>query len=143
MNASLTFTCDVHFGRRGAGARREIRSGSPPPAPTLAAGRVPRIARLMALAIHFGQLIRDGDVRDYADVARLGHVTRARVTQIMNLLLLAPDIQEEILFLPRITQGHGEIALGQLQRIALTADWQKQRGSWRALRETNSTRERR
>src|SRR3712207_3152134 len=33
-------------------------------------------------------------------VARLGHVTRARVTQIMNLLNLAPDIQEAILFLP-------------------------------------------
>ena len=46
-------------------------------------------------------LIDDGVVRDYAELARLGHVSRARVTQIMNLNLLAPDIQEEILFLPR------------------------------------------
>jgi alkylated DNA nucleotide flippase Atl1 len=46
----------------------------------------------MALAIHFEDLIRQGVVTDYADLARLGHVTRARVTQIMNLRL-----QEELL----------------------------------------------
>jgi hypothetical protein len=37
-------------------------------------------------------MIERGEVRDYADLARLGYVTRARLTQIMNLLLLAPDI---------------------------------------------------
>ena len=47
-------------------------------------GRVSRVARLLALAHRFEKLIADGDVRDYADLARLGHVTRARVTQIMN-----------------------------------------------------------
>ncbi len=46
------------------------------------------------------ELIREGVVTDYAELARLGHVTRARVTQIMNLLHLAPDIQETLLFLP-------------------------------------------
>jgi len=64
-------------------------------------GNIPRISRLMALAIKFDGLVRHGEVRDYADLARLGYVTRARITQIMNLLNLAPDIQEEILFLPR------------------------------------------
>jgi hypothetical protein len=59
--------------------------------------RIPRIARLMALAIKFQDMINRGEVRDYADLARLGYVTRARITQIMNLLLLAPDIQEEIM----------------------------------------------
>jgi regulator of RNase E activity RraA len=44
------------------------------------------------MAIHFDGLIRKGAVRDYADLARLGHVARARVTQIMNLLNQAPDI---------------------------------------------------
>jgi hypothetical protein len=44
-------------------------------------------------------------VTDYADLARLGHVTRARVTQIMNLLNLAPDIQEELVFLPKTIRG--------------------------------------
>jgi hypothetical protein len=43
-------------------------------------------------------LIQQGVVKDYADLARLGQVSRARITQIMNLLNLAPDIQEPILF---------------------------------------------
>jgi hypothetical protein len=49
-----------------------------------AAGRViPRIARLMAFAIRFEGLVRDERVRDYAELARLGCVTRARMTQIV------------------------------------------------------------
>jgi hypothetical protein len=84
----------------------------------------------MALAIRFEGLIRDGVVADYAELARLGHVTRARVTQIMNLRLLAPGIQEELLFLPRIQRGRDPIRLGQLQVIALTPEWRKQRRSF-------------
>ena len=60
---------------------------------------------LTALAIRFEGLVRRGDVRDYADLARLGCVTRARITQIMNLLHLAPDIQEALLFLPPHAPG--------------------------------------
>jgi hypothetical protein len=67
-------------------------------------GNLPRISKLMAFAIRFDGLVRSGEVRDYADLARLGYVTRARITQIMNLLNLAPDIQESILFLPRNDQ---------------------------------------
>ena len=59
--------------------------------------RIPRIARLMALAIKFQDMVDRGEVRDYAGLARLGYVTRARLTQIMNLLLLAPKIQESLL----------------------------------------------
>lgn len=60
--------------------------------------RIPRITRLMALAIKFQDMVDCGEVRDYADLGRLGYVTRARITQIMNLLHLAPDIQERVLF---------------------------------------------
>jgi hypothetical protein len=73
--------------------------------PVPESGRVPRLAPLMALAICFEDLIRTGQVADYADLARLGHVSRARITQIMNLLLLAPDIQEQVLFHPVWTAG--------------------------------------
>ena len=59
--------------------------------------RIPRITRLMALAIKFQGMVDQGEVRDYADLARLGYVTRARLTQIMNLLNLAPDLQEQTL----------------------------------------------
>jgi hypothetical protein len=41
----------------------------------------------MALAIKFQSMVDQGEARDYADLARLDYVTRARLTQIMNLLL--------------------------------------------------------
>jgi len=95
---------------------------------------VPRISRLMALAIRFDHLIKSGEITDQADLARLGHVTRARVTQIMNLLQLAPDIQEEILFLPRTIQGHDPIHERHLRPIAAILDWRKQRRMWQELK---------
>ena len=92
-----------------------------------AAGRVPRVARLMALAIRFDRLIRDGVVADQAELARLGHVTRARLTQIMNLLNLAPDIQEAIVSLSSSIRGTDTLTERQLRPIAAVADWNKQR----------------
>ena len=104
--------------------------------PPVEPGRTPRVSRLMALAIHFDGLIKRGVVRDYADIARLGLVTRARVTQIMNLLLLAPDIQEEILFLPRIERGRDPITERHLRVISSIVDWGEQRSMWREFRAT-------
>jgi hypothetical protein len=63
----------------------------------------------MALAIHFDGLIRDRVVRDYADLARLGGVSRARITQIMNLLNLPPWKQEELLFLDGTAAGRAQV----------------------------------
>ena len=94
-------------------------------------GRISRVTRLLALAHRFEKLIADGDVHDYADLARLGHVTRARLSQIMDLLLLAPDIQEEILFLPAVEAGEDPVHERQLRRIVATTDWRKQRRAWR------------
>ena len=101
-----------------------------------AAGRVPRIARLMALALRFEQLVRSGAVRDYAELARLGQVSRARLTQVMSLLHLAPDLQEEILFLPRVHGGRDRIYLHELQALTALLDWQEQRRRWNELRDT-------
>jgi hypothetical protein len=98
--------------------------------PALPAGRIPRIAKLMALAHHFERLVVTGVVKDYAELARLGMVSRARISQIMNLLLLAPDIQEDILFLPKTVEGHDSIKLKHLQPICLVADWAEQRRRW-------------
>lgn len=133
MIKPLTIETDFHFERRGRGSRRVLEPGTAA-VPNRPAGRLPRITRLMALAIRFDQLIVTGGVADYADLARLGHVTRARMTQIMNLLMLAPDVQEEILFLPRVTAGRDPIHLRQLQPIALVPDWRKQRQLWQSLK---------
>ena len=69
-------------------------------------------------------------MEDYADLARLGGVTRARMTQIMSLLNLAPDIQEEILYLPRTRQGRDAISTKKVLPIAQEMDWGRQRKWW-------------
>jgi hypothetical protein len=96
-------------------------------------GRVPRVARLLALAIRCEQLLKAGVIANYAELATLAHVSRARITQIMNLLLLAPNIQEALLFLPRTERGRDPIHLRQLQPLALVTDWGEQRQRWQAL----------
>lgn len=99
-------------------------------------GRVPRVARLMALAIRFDGLVREGAVSTQADLAAVGHVTRARVTQIMNLLHLAPDLQEAILFMPPVARGRDPVTEHELRPIAAEVDWGRQRLLWRRAYQT-------
>jgi hypothetical protein len=129
---SITVTRKVHFSTGLAGQKR-LRKGT---ARKIPATRVPRISRLMALAIHFDQLIRGGKVKDYAELARLGHVTRARVTQIMNMLALAPDIQEALLHLEPTTGGHTAAMARHLRPLLSQENWQAQRKRWLALAQT-------
>ncbi len=84
----------------------------------------------MALAIRFEQLIRDGVVRDQANLARLALVSRARVTQIMDLLLLAPNIQEALLFLPPVHKGRDPITERDVRRVLVETDWLRQQHVW-------------
>jgi len=117
----------VAFGtksRRRAAAARAVR-------------RYPaRIARQLALAYALQRRVDTGEFADYADMARALGFTRARVTQIMDLLLFAADIQEEILFLeiPPGTQPLSERALRD--RVLKSLDWAEQRRLWQAIRPT-------
>lgn len=86
-----------------------------------------RVARLTALALRLEELVRTGQVRNYTELAVLGHVTRAGIYQILNLLHLAPDIQEALQFLPPTLRGGDAIILADLQPIAAAFDWRKQR----------------
>jgi hypothetical protein len=129
---SLTVECKVHFSQARHGRIRMAEGEAPAPAP-VPLGRVPRIARMMALAIRFEGLIQQGEVHDYADLARLGHITRARATQIMNFLNLAVDIQEEILFMPLIEAGREQVKEWQVRPIAAEPEWGKQRRMWKDL----------
>ena len=87
----------------------------------------------MALAIRLENLVVTGDVADYSTLADVGHVSRTRITQIVNLTLLAPDIQEAILFLPAIEHGPDRITERDLRPLAAEPDWGRQREMWAKL----------
>ena len=99
--------------------RERLQIAAPP--------RIPRITRLMALAIKLQDMVDRGEVRDYADLARLGYVSRARITQIMNLRNLAPDIQEQILV------SGPTIAESALRSVVSQVPWPDQREAWKRL----------
>ncbi len=61
----------------------------------------PRVKELMQMAIEWQKLLKSGHVATRADIAKHEEITRARVTQIMSLLNLLPDIQRHILDLPK------------------------------------------
>ena len=120
--------------RRGRQGRRPKERGVERPK-----GRIPGVSRLMALAIKFDGLIDDGVVADRSELARLAHVTQPRMTQIMNLLNLAPDIQEKLLFLPRVTTGRDPIHEKMLRPLAAQISWRRQRKSWSRIVSTHQT----
>jgi len=122
IDGTLQFKCKV-----------SLRGAQDQTAPILT-GRVPRIARLMALAIHCDDLVRRGVVRDQAQLARLGHVSRARISQILGLVCLAPDIQQEVLFLPRTERGRDPIRERHLRPLTAVLDWPTQRRMWAKLK---------
>ena len=130
---TIVVTERVHFATSSCG-KRTMQSGEAPKPVEEPTGRVQRVARLMALAIRFERLIREGSVRDQAEIATLGYVTRARVTQVMNLLHLAPDIQEAVLFLPLMTEGRDPVTERDLRPIAAEINWARQRDMWEQLR---------
>ncbi len=125
----ITTNHTLHF-QTGRRTKKQIAIGVAKPASVHP--RIPRVSKIMALAIRMDQLIRDGDVKDQAELARLGHVTRARLTQIMKLLQLAPDIQEELLFLNSCTIGK-PILERELRRVAKIQSWKNQREIWQVV----------
>ena len=98
----------------------------------LAERRPARVARRLALAHRIAADIEAGRYQDYADVARHHGLTRARLTQLMNLLLLAPDIQEEVLAL-EFPVGWEPVSERALRRVLGSLCWEDQRVVWAEL----------
>lgn len=90
---------------------------------------VHKISRLMALAIKMDRLVRE-ECYTYSDLAKMGKVSRSRISQIMSLLNLAPDIQEEMLFLNPKDARRAHVAAPRMRKIAGKIDWERQRGIW-------------
>jgi hypothetical protein len=104
-------------------------------------GRLPRITQVVALALQFQEMVDRGEIHKHADLARLGCVSRERISQLMALIWLAPDIQEEILKLPQMTNGRfpiSEVALRQIARVPL---WEDQRAMWQPATPVARTRD--
>ena len=131
MNDRLTINRKFHVATKRCGSK-QIQSGT---ASVTSAGRVPRISRLLALAHHCFSLVQSGAIINQSELAYFGQISTTRMTQIMWLDNLAPDIQEEILFLPRTTQGRDPIKEADIRPIAKTLDWSKQRQMWNRLRQ--------
>ena len=125
--ATVSYT--VHFQKRPC--LRTQRQQEPK------VGCVPRVTHLLALAHKIDGMIRAGEIRDWAEAARLVGITRARMTQMANLLLLAPDIQEAILDVPRIVKGSDPITERELRKIVAKALWTEQL-RWETIGEPSS-----
>jgi hypothetical protein len=117
--------------RKSGGKGRRIATPRTTPGPL----RIPRLSRLMALAIRFDTLIQEGAVTDQASLARLGGVTRARLTQIMHLLRLAPDIQEELLFLP----AESRMVERTIRPVVRLVEWNDQRRAFQEAKGQSRT----
>jgi len=99
---------------------------------------LPRITRLLALAIKFDGLLAELDL-SYTELARLGRVSRSRITQILNLLNLAPNLQERLLFLELNRIGRDPIYEPALRRLTQIEDWEDQRRQFELLIECERT----
>ena len=93
-------------------------------------GRLPRITQVLAMALQFQEMINRGEISRHADLARLGCVSRERISQMMVLTWLAPDIQEAILRLPQVPGGRFPITEGTLRKMARLPLWEDQRTQW-------------
>ena len=118
------------------GALHRIRQGKKKrfaSAPTPSPGRRPsRIAVTLAFAQQIARAIARREMMDQAEAARRYGLTRARLSQILDLTHLAPDLQEEILFLEAVGvhQPLGDRSLRPVLRHQLWAD---QRAAYRRL----------
>jgi hypothetical protein len=133
-----TSSFKIHWSRSSGGERSLMDGPAPKPSAAESVARTDapaRVARLVALAHRLQSMVRSGVLRDLAHAARLGHITRARASQIADLGLLAPDVQEEVLFLEKPPRGREPITERHLRRLVREPDWQRQRQMWRVLKE--------
>ncbi len=88
-----------------------------------------RAARMLAMAHEIERLIAEGAFLDRADAAQKLGFTRARISQLLDLTLLAPDLQERLLTM-ETTEGADPITEHGLRVVVAKASWRKQREAW-------------
>ena len=113
------------FRTKRRGVRFDAAAPQPKPEPVR---RPARVAQMLALAHKIQEAIDRGAVPDRATVARRLGFTRARVTQLLDLALLAPDIQERLLQLEAV-DGKEPMSERALRGVLQRWRWQDQRAS--------------
>jgi len=129
---------EVRFALRPAKRKRPSRASQvlpckEPAQPVERDSRPPRISQVLALAILHQERLERGEARSYAELAKLANLTRSRVSQMMTLLWLAPDIQEELLDLAE-ARARIPIREAELWPIARHLSWRRQRELWKGLK---------
>ena len=128
VKRKVAFQGEAHKRRDATRAAREKAAKS---------GRIPRIGKLVALASRMQSMIELGEVVSFQQLAELGRISQPRMTQIMSLLHLAPDIQEELLYLPEVLQGKAQIHERLLRPLTTELDWRVQRRMWGRIRKNH------
>ncbi len=135
---SLVYTGKIFRVRKGKGfafqkSRSQKQSGEKSESAISAAPRPIPLAYTLAFAHHMEMLISSGEVKDRAELARIFGLSRARVTQILNLILLAPDIQELILFAESSDDETDACFMTErsVRDLVAMVDWGEQRKAWR------------
>jgi hypothetical protein len=123
-NSSVEIQFSLHASRLPRGSSDPTRTGD---------GRLPRVTQVMALAIQFQDMILRGEAKNYADLARLGCLTRERMSQIMELVWLAPTIQQEILEFPA-TGSRFPISEVAARKISDFLSWREQLIEWARIK---------
>ena len=126
VKRKISFQGEAHKRRDAAKVKREKLTQS---------GRIPRISKLVALASRMQSMIESGQVQTFQQLAEIGRISQPRMTQIMSLLNLAPDIQEELLYLPEVMLGKATIHEKLLRPLTREMDWRVQRRMWARIRD--------
>ena len=125
-NTPIVFADALHRVQRRHGKRFVAKA---PPGPVR---RPARVAVMLALAHKIDAAIGDGHLRDQAEVARRLGFTRARLSHLLNLRLLAPDVQEQVLALEAV-DGVEPLTERSLRMVSQVPSWMDQRQRWAGL----------
>jgi len=88
---------------------------------------------LLILAEKFERLVRTGSVRNFAEIAELASVSRARISQVMGLRRLPADIQQELRGLPQSADGRDLVMEQELRPLLRAREPSRQRELWKEL----------
>ena len=108
-------------------------SETPPGPPPEPVRRPARVARMLALAHRLEETIESGEYCDRAHLAKDFGLSRTRITQLLDMTLLAPDIQEEVLELEAI-DGLEPVSERALREVLRYEGWDEQQATWRDLK---------